>query len=106
MVQRQSNGLIRLASVTKKNGQEAEFLGAKIYVIEYEAKIEFLGDCYWGGPMGQMSFETIRDTPGPFNAMMFAGRKKAAKGQTTRVTGTLRFEKTEKGWRGQDGKLY
>jgi len=104
-ISKQSEGLIELVKFTKKNSQDAEVMGVKLHSIEFEAEIRFLEKCYWGSPLEQ-SFEVQRGEPGPFNMWMYMGKRKAEKGQRETITGTLRFEKTEKGWRGEDGEIY
>ncbi len=81
-------------------------MGVKLYALEYEAVIEFLDSCYWGGPFGETNFATIKGEPGPFNTFMFMGKARANKGEKKTVKGILQFEKTEKGWRGPDGQIY
>ncbi|MBL4734330.1 MAG: hypothetical protein JKY18_03145 [Flavobacteriales bacterium] len=78
-------GVLRINSFEKVNGQESEVSGVQIYEIEYQAEIEYLKD----------------------NKPDFL--KKAVgtnKGNIKNPTGKIRFEKTEKGWKGQDGNIY
>lgn len=107
-IEKQSKGLIKLVDFKKTNAQDAEVLGVKLHAIEYQAEIEFLRDCYWGGPFGglEQGFEVITGEPGPFNAWMYMGKKKGRQGERETITETLRFQKTEKGWKGEDGKVY
>jgi hypothetical protein len=89
----QSNGLIKLVSFEKTNGQETDFMGAKGYIMDYKAEIEFLDTCVWGtGGFGGGDFVAARSSP-----MMF-GVQKMQKGQRTTVSGKLGFRKTERGW--------
>lgn len=99
-VQEQSHGLIKGVNFNKTNGAEGKNMeGIKSYRMEFEAELEFMENGYWGGPFG--GFEVIRGEPGPFNAFMFIGKNRANKGQRTKITGTLNFVKTEKGWIGE-----
>lgn len=100
-IQKQSNGLIKLSSFKKTNGQSGEMMGVKLYSMEYDAEIEFQEDCYWGGFLG--GFEAIRPNPGALGevANRMGGRRPAKKGQHEKIKGKIQFEKTEKGWRGQ-----
>ena len=78
-------GEVRINSFDKINGQELEILGVKIYKIEFEVEMEYLKD----------------------NKPEFL--KKAVgtdKGKIKYLKGTIRFEKTERGWKGPDGNLY
>lgn len=99
-------GLIKLVGFEKTNAQKADVMGIKVYTIEYQAEIEFLDDCWWGGPLEGMVFEAIPGEPGPFNAFLYMGKKRVRKGQREKVRGEIQFEKTEKGWRGPDGQIY
>jgi hypothetical protein len=70
--------------------------------MEYTAEIEFLDHCMWGNSSKNNSFEAVRGEPqgllGALNPTYF-GKQKAIKGQHKKVTGTLTFENTERGWR-------
>jgi len=100
-IQKQSKGLIKLASFNKTNGQSGEVMGVKIYSMEYEGEIEFLEDCFWGGFLG--GFEAVKPQPGYWGDFgnRMGGRSPAKKGQHEKIKGKIQFEKTEKGWRGQ-----
>ncbi len=100
----QSKGVIKLIGFTQTNAQKGDVMGTKIYSLEYQAEIEFTADCYWGGPFG--GFEVMTGEPSLFNAFRYQGKKRAKQGQRKAISGELVFEKTEKGWRGQDGKIY
>ena len=104
-IQRQSNGLIKIAAFQKTNGMAREYGGIKAYEFDYVAEIEFTDDCMWGGggPFGwDGSFEATRGQPhgalDSFNPKYF-GKQAANKGQRQKVSGKFAFEKTERGWR-------
>lgn len=103
-IEQQSKGVIKLLSFAKTNAQQAEIMGVKVYTMEYQAEIEFTSNCYWGGPFG--GFEVLTGKPGPFNFFMYQGKSQATAGQRENISGQLHFEKTEKGWRGEDGQIY
>jgi len=98
-IQEQSGGLIELASFRETKG----IVGEGAYEMEYEVEIDFLETV--------LVFEnpTIGD---PFFAEMGFWRpekimmKQRLRGERVKQTGTLRFEKTEKGWKGSDGNVY
>ncbi len=73
----------RVVSFKSTKEQDMEFLGKRIYRMDYEAEIEY-----------------VKDVPG---ILFIQGHKK---GDREKVTGTLTFTKTEKGWEGEDGNLY
>jgi hypothetical protein len=112
----QAGGRIKLVGFKKTNGQVMEAFGSRGYRMEWEGQIEFLSDCYWGpfdgGGSWSGDFYTVAgkpehpDTMASFLQPQYVGKKEVSKGQKIRVSGTLVFEKTEKGWRGQDGRLY
>ncbi len=103
-ITKQSKGVIKLIGFTQTNAQKGDVMGTKIYSLEYLAEVEFTADCYWGGPFG--GFEVMTGEPDPFNFFMYQGKKRAKQGQRKTISRELVFEKTEKGWRGQDGKIY
>lgn len=77
------NGVVKVLSFKKVNGQAMEFMGVKFYEMDYEAQLEFL-----------------KNTPQGVSG----GPKKA--GDRITVKGKIEFEKTEKGWRGKSGAVY
>jgi PBP1b-binding outer membrane lipoprotein LpoB len=108
-IQSQSNGKINLVSFRKTNGTGDN----NVYQVEYEAEIEFLADGAWmrGSSLdSSVSFEFSTQPVG--NNWMaqslggLSGATNVKKGQRTTVKSVLRFEKTEKGWRGGDGVVY
>lgn len=109
-VEKESNGLIRVASFEKTNAIEQELLGRQIYVLEYSAQIEFKEDVMWSGP-GPFGWSgNFLATPGrPKSALdsfhpAFMGRTPGNKGETAKVAGKIVFEKAEKGWRAIQGR--
>jgi hypothetical protein len=73
----------RVINFRKLNGQMSEVAGVKNYSLEYEVELELM-----------------RDIPGNF---LMQGR---SKGEKNTSRGTLRFEQTENGWKGEDKQLY
>jgi hypothetical protein len=98
-IENQSKGVIKLLTFRKTDGQEGELMGVRLYAMDFQADIEFNQDCYWGGPFG--GFEVMTGEPGPFNAFMFMGKRKARAGERFTISGKLQFQKTEKGWKGK-----
>ncbi len=85
------NGVAKVLSFKKVNGQAGEFMGVKFYKMDYEAQLEFL-----------------KNTPRRIGCLEFmegdCGGHKA--GDTITVKGEIGFGKTEKGWQGESGKIY
>jgi len=107
-LEKQTKGIVKLIYFKKVNTQESELMGKKIFTIEFEAIIEFLEDCYWRQRNPIMDLPQsgiVVEREGGMFSQMF-GMKKATTGQRETITGTLRFHKTEKGWRGEDGQVY
>lgn len=108
-IQTQSNGKIKLVSFTKTNGKQHD----DSYQLEYKAEIEFLATGAWsrGSAMdsstsfGFSTEQVAANALAQFTGSIF-GAMNVRQGQRETVTGVLRFEKTEKGWRGQDGQVY
>jgi len=108
-IQDQGKGNIKLVSFRKTNatGDDAS------YQLEYEAEIEFEADGAWtkGSDMAAaVSFEFSTQqagqtaTMGLMNSVL--GTQNVRRGEHATVQGTIRFEKTENGWRGEDGQFY
>ena len=64
-VKEQSEERIRLLSLKNLEGTEQEVDGVKVYVLEYEAEIEFTENCKWlNGEGGYApSFHTVKPAP-------------------------------------------
>ena len=77
-------GEFKINSFKKINAQSGEVFGVKVYVIEVEAEIEYSSKDIPGG-----SLTTARN-----------------KGKIKKIKRELKFEKTEKGWQGEDEKIY
>lgn len=80
-------GIWKLHSFSKTNGQQGEVFGVKVYRLDYAAELEY-----------------AQDEPDAFGNTGGSGLHK--KGDIVKRNGSLRFEKTEKGWKGQDGEIY
>lgn len=106
-IQQQSNGLIKLVSFQKTDGQMQEMMGMKAYEMSYAGEVEFLEDCLWSGGNNLSgwdgSFYAQRGQAAPQGGLqdffnLSQGRKPAKKGDHFRFTGHIDFEKTERGW--------
>lgn len=89
-------GLLKIVSFEKTNGQQLTGYGAERYRIDFEAEIEYTADCY----------STKTDTLGWISKNKAWGHQPIKKGHRVKEKGAFSFEKTEKGWRGRDGKIY
>lgn len=88
-------GAPKIVSFKKTNGQEQNVYGQEIYTMYFEAEIEYTAD--GGYPFGLDFFNSTDwgNLRGPIK-----------KGHRVKGKGVLSFSKTEKGWRGGDGKIY
>lgn len=75
------DGEVTVRSFRKTNGQMQEERGVKRYKLEYEAELE----CHKRGTQGSKCTE---------------------KGKVIKDKGSMSFEQTERGWKGQDDKIY
>ena len=100
VLESEGKGLIKLVSFSKTNAILSEVQGVKVYTLEYEATIEFLEDCWWRGPRMGFSWLSKREP------RMISLYNRARAGQRELITGEMEFKKTEKGWRGEDGRIY
>ena len=89
----ESKGMIKLVSFRKTNGTG----GGTYYHMEYEAQIEFSATGTWY-PLYLFTVGQVEPPP-PLGHNVSAGHRET-------VQGSLSFEKTERGWRGQDGNVY
>jgi hypothetical protein len=109
-INKESEGRAKLASFKKTDGQSAQVMGVAVYLLAFESTIEFTKDCKWlrelfGG--GRLAFKT-REAPPVVNGQGFSWDDwleksqhpgiVVKKGATAGVAGTLRFEKSERGW--------
>jgi hypothetical protein len=113
-IQQQSGGLIKLISFQKTDGVMHEIMGMKAYEMSYAGEVEFLDDCLWSGGNNLSgwdgSFSAQRGPAAPSGGLrdffnLSQGRKAAKKGEHFRFTGHMDFQKTERGWRDNDGNL-
>jgi len=112
LIEQKSNGAIRLLSFKKTNAQQLSLLGVRMYVMYYQAEIEFVEDAWCGGPLND-PFTCVRyrqprrgallDTQLMMDTLM---KERVGKGLRKTITGTLRFESSERGWAGEDGRVY
>lgn len=113
LINSQSKGLIELVSYRKMNGLDEEFGGVKYYTIEYQAVIKFLSECYWVGESynerlsvydkkyGCTPDSEMTEMASALQAQPGSGwnRELAKKDQHATMTGTLKFQLAENGWR-------
>lgn len=106
-IHQQSNGLVKLVSFEKTDGSMQEMMGMKTYAMSYAAEIEFVEDCLWSGGNNLTgwdgSFRAQRGQAPQDGGLMDVfyktqGVKPAKKGERFKFTGSMDFEKTERGW--------
>lgn len=90
------NGLVILESFSKVNSQQGEMFGVKFYVVEYEAQIRW--------PKG-LNTECLGDNS-QFKGWDCWMKEARAPGKIEKLQGNLTFEKTERGWKGENGEIY
>ena len=81
-----SGSAIRVANFRQTDGQEREVHGVRMYRMSYEAELECL------------------ERPVPQDFLNICAGRNA--GDIVTRSGTLSFEETERGWKGQDGESY
>jgi hypothetical protein len=95
-------GPMIIDSFAKTNGQKRNLNGVEAYVVEYSANVT-----YPKGALPQCAGEEARQH---YNQECFLAMGQGylirKVGQKEKMEGQILFEKTEKGWRGQDGKIY
>ena len=95
-IENKYQNLVKVVNFKETNAQEGEFMGIKFYLMAYEAEIEYVED-------------VVLYKFGAVELMERKGKKmgrEIKKGTRKKISGTLDFEKTKKGWQGEDGKVY
>lgn len=90
-----------LVSFKKTNGVAREVMGSQTYAVEYQAVVEY--------PAGVRPECVSRNGSFPGWRCSIAasqGLRPKSVGEREVMAGELIFEKTERGWKGQDGNLY
>jgi len=90
-------GRIKLISFKKTDGQRGDLFGVPMYSLEYEAEVEVLEDCDWKGSDWQGNILGKRD--GVKTQKTLFGQPHLKKGQRQKISASVNFEKSEKGWR-------
>ena len=96
-IKEKSGGAIKLIGFSTSNARGADAMGKKLYFLDYKAEIEFTADCFWGG--SSSSFEVVVGEPSQYSSSYLEGKKQVRKGQRETVSGSLRFELADEGWR-------
>ena len=108
-VAEQSGGNIKVVSFKKTNGVD----GGQIYQMEFQAEVEFQNSGAWakGGKLAEHVFFKFssQQVEQGFAAMVAAdleGWQNVRKGERQSIKDTILFQKTEKGWRSEDGQIF
>ncbi len=88
------DSLVRIEAFSKVNARRRAFFGVEEYIVEYQATIRW--------PQGHNT--ACVDLEHVYRDCW--GVSPRGVGQVETLAGELRFEKTERGWRGENGKLY
>jgi hypothetical protein len=99
-ITKESNGRISVSNFQKTNGQEAEPMGIKTYVLEYTATIRFEASCRWQRNTFHTSASPTpaSNTPaGLMDAVANPGIP-VTMGQGLNIQGTVTFVKKDSGW--------
>ena len=107
-IKEQSEERIRLRTFKRLEGTEEEIDGITVYVLEYEAEIEFTENCKWlNGEGGYApSFHTIKPAAkSKDSSLHYVTRMDSAQhglivqaGQRFMLAGVIHFVKKEVGW--------
>jgi hypothetical protein len=105
----QSHGNIRLVRFTKTNATGND----QLYQMEFEAEVEFVANGAWSrgnamDPVVHFDFSPEQVSGNAIAQLMgsIEGAANVRQGQHQTIRSVLRFEKTESGWRGEDGNIY
>lgn len=106
----QSNGLLRLVTFTKTNGQKSLVNGIELYTMETAVEVEANQDCAltgfmvgggWDGSFGALKAKKPGNPIDAFNpsGASYGSNKQVARGTRLKFNVDLRFDLTERGWR-------
>ncbi len=94
-------GLMEIESFQKVNGQKLNIGGAEGYKLEFVVNVVY--------PKGVMPECVEVSKQGAYNPQCFAAQLRGASfksvGHREKMAGHITFQNTERGWRGEDGKL-
>ncbi len=95
-------GVLKIDSFEKTNGQKINIFGVEAYKVEYKANVTYpkgiLPECLGDNWPTNIYWKC-------FNARI-SGIVSKHPGQKETINGEIVFEKTEKGWKGEDGEIY
>ena len=95
-------GLMEIESFQKVNGQKLNIAGAEGYKLEFVVTVVY--------PKGVMPECVEVNKQGSYNQQCYAAQLRGASfksvGHREKMAGHVTFQNTERGWRGEDGKLY
>jgi hypothetical protein len=103
------NGLVRLVGFTKTNGVVREAGGVETYEMDFTAEVEFIEDADWRWKKvrnDRLVLSAIPHNPRDFVGRSAFGMKSAKKGERVGFAHTMKFERTEKGWRDEDRRIH
>lgn len=95
-------GPVRLLDFRKIDAQEGEMFGVKVYSVEFEAKVEITENAVIEPDGTIVAWKNVPR----IESMRFAFGQKVAQGTQHSFKGQLIFQRTERGWKGPDGKVY
>lgn len=106
-VNSESSGQIKLTNFKKTDGQTFESGGIRGCKINFEAAVEFEQDGQWlTGNAMEMKFNFSTQPPDMMRTLI-GGGKAVHRGNISKITGVLRGEKRESGWKFEleDGRI-
>lgn len=89
--------MVEIVSFKKSHSYTTDFMGATFYVVSFEIEVRYLNEV-----TKQVYLPNISQVASS-NSLAIPS---APKGSLRRMSSEMTFWKTDKGWRGQDGKFY
>lgn len=94
-------------SFAKTNGKDLNVFGQNVYILEYKATVDVIASVTGLTPGFQ---ERCADELAKKLDLMICAKRipdvLQGNRQTLSLIGEVRFEQTERGWKGEDGQLY
>jgi hypothetical protein len=104
-VSSESAGRLRLASFAKINGREAEMMGIRSYIIDWEGEIEVLESTFWESPYvgreRELSFATEPSDGVDFAKrwdLTFTGYEEFSEGHLQKIRAVMTLQDSDNGW--------
>jgi len=89
--------IVEIVSFRTSDSYTFDFMGTKVYVVSFELEVRYLD---------QLDRDVKLSTESSIAVSNYLVLRSGPKGTLRRISEEMEFLKTDRGWRGQDGKFY